>query len=227
MVLCVATLALASRDPLPRYRPLDANYRFVWSEDEAAVGAAAPTTGDAALHPNVANLLQLPDPVSALYREDISHAAVVEFFTQVAGNRAIAEAILFHAARRRVPIALVFAIVHTESRFDPTAVNANPTSVDRGLMQLNSRTFRELTSADFFDPDTNVFHGVDFLVWCLKHNDTVMNAVATYNAGLTRVRAGRIPASTRVYMRRVRTFQRATTARFKRSIAREFPGSSD
>lgn len=222
-MLFVATIALAAREPLPRYRPEDADYRFVWNDDSAAMGAAAPTTGGVPQHPNVANLLRSPDPVYALYREDISHAAVVDFFTQIAGDRMIAETILFHAARRRVPIGIVFAIVHTESRFDPTAVNANPTSIDRGLMQLNSRTFRDLTIDDFFDPETNVFHGVDYFVWCLTHNDTLMNAVATYNAGLTRVRAGRIPASTQVYMQRVQTFHRDTMERFVRYIERQFP----
>ena len=117
--------------PFGQVWPEDADYRFVWNDDAAAMGAAAPTAGGVPQHPNVANLLQSPDPVYALYREDVSHAAVVDFFTQVAGDRMIAEAILFHAARRRVPIGIVFAIVHTESRFDPTAVNANPTSIDR------------------------------------------------------------------------------------------------
>jgi hypothetical protein len=50
-----------------------------------------------------------------------------------------------------------------------------------------------------------------------------MQAVACYNAGLTRVRAGRTPQSTLIYVDRISQFREQLARRFRSYILREFP----
>lgn len=175
---------------------------------------------------NVQNLLETRDPILALYREDLTHRAVTEFFVTLAGREEIALPILYHADAVGISPSLVFAIAWAESRFLPEAVNRNATSIDRGVFQLNSRTFTDLSEDDFFHPDINSYHGVRYLEWCLDHTTSVDDAVAAYNGGLSRVRAGTIPASTQRYVIRVREYREQIEAEFRLFIAETFPGGS-
>ena len=175
---------------------------------------------------NVRNLLDGPNPILALYREDVTHDAVVNFFVRLAGSPDIAMPILYHAGRADISLSLVFSLAWVESRFSPVAVNQNATSTDRGLFQLNSLTFRDLTEEDFFHPDVNTYHGIEYLSWCLEHTDSELQAVACYNAGLTRVRAGRTPQSTLIYVERIARFRAQLERRFRDYMLREFPSST-
>ncbi len=204
----------------------------------AAGDAAAPMTFNydwnqqvrSALGPadyaNVLNLLDSEHPMLALYREDVTHQAVVDFFVDLTGSSDIALPILYHANREDLSLSLVFSLTWVESRYSPVAVNQNATSVDRGLFQLNSRTFRNLSEEDFFHPDINSYHGTKYLRWCMEQTSSEMQAVACYNAGLTRVRAGRTPASTLVYVDRISQFRAQLERRFRAYILREFPSHS-
>lgn len=162
----------------------------------------------------------------ALYREDVTHQAVVDFFVGLTGSEEIALPILYYANRENLSLSLVFALTWVESRYSPVAVNQNATSVDRGLFQLNSLTFRDLSEEDFFHPDVNARHGTQYLTWCMQHTDSDMEAVACYNAGLTRVRAGRTPQSTLIYVERIREFRSTIERRFRAHMMREFPSHS-
>lgn len=175
---------------------------------------------------NILNLLESENPILALYREDVTHQRVVDFFVQLTGSEDIALPVLYHADRAGISFSLVFALIWVESRFSPVAVNQNATSIDRGLFQLNSRTFRDLSNEDFFHIDVNTFHGIDYLVWCLQHTENEYQAVAVYNAGLTRVRAGRTPASTLVYVERIREYRAQLRRRFRQYILDEFPSGT-
>jgi hypothetical protein len=172
---------------------------------------------------NVRNLLESEQPILALYREDLTHQAVVDFFVRLTGSPETALPILYHAEQAGISLSLVFALAWVESRYSPIAVNQNATSTDRGLFQLNSRTFTELTEDDFFHPDINTYHGISYLEWCLEHTDSEMQAVAVYNAGLTRVRAGRTPASTLIYVDRISRFRATLEREFRAYILNEFP----
>lgn len=172
---------------------------------------------------NILNLLDGDQAMLALYREDITHRAVVNFFVDLTGDPATALPILYYADQAGISLSLVFSLAWVESRFSPVAVNQNATSIDRGLFQLNSLTFRDLSNDDFFDIDVNTYHGINYLQWCLQHTNSEYQAVAVYNAGLTRVRAGRTPASTLVYVERIREFRRALERRFRNHILNEFP----
>jgi soluble lytic murein transglycosylase-like protein len=81
--------------------------------------------------------------------------------------------------------ALVKAIIHAESQFDPKAVSPKGAV---GLMQLDPVTVRELGIADPFNPQHNIFGGVRYLRDLLDifEGDPKL-ALAAYNAGPTRV----------------------------------------
>lgn len=176
-----------------------------------------------ASYENVRNLLESEQPILALYREDLTHDAVVDFFVQLTEDPAIAMPILYHADRADLPLSLVFSMAFVESRFDREAINVNSSSIDRGVFQLNSLTFRDLTEEDFFDPDVNAYHGTEYLSWCFEQSSNPRVAVAIYNAGRYRVINGMTPASTKVYVRRIFTYREQLLQRFRRYIGRQFP----
>ncbi|MFO8042222.1 MAG: lytic transglycosylase domain-containing protein [Alkalispirochaeta sp.] len=195
------------------------HFNFSW--DTESIGPLSPKD-----YANVMNLLESDQPLLALYREDVTHQAVVDFFVELTGSEEIALPILYYANRENLSLSLVFSLVWVESRYSPVAVNHNATSIDRGLFQLNSRTFRDLSEEDFFHPDVNAQHGTQFLTWCMEHTSSDMQAVACYNAGLTRVRAGRTPQSTLIYVDRIGEFRAQLERRFRTYILREFPSRS-
>lgn len=195
--------------------------QFNFSWDTGPIGPLSPAD-----YANVLNLLESDRPMLALYREDVTHQAVVDFFVELTGSEEIAMPILYHANRENLSLSLVFALSWVESRYSPVAVNRNATSVDRGLFQLNSRTFRDLSEDDFFHPDVNARHGTEYLTWCMEHTNSDMEAVSCYNAGLTRVRAGRTPQSTLIYADRIKEFRSVIERRFRTYILREFPSHS-
>ncbi|MFP4329892.1 MAG: lytic transglycosylase domain-containing protein [Alkalispirochaetaceae bacterium] len=172
---------------------------------------------------NVGNLLESDTPMLSLYREDLTHDAVVRFFLDLTGDPEIAMPILYHADRADLPLSIVFSLAFVESRFSRTAVNQNPTSIDRGVFQLNSLTFRDLTEEDFFDPDISAFHGTEYLSWCFEQSPEPQVAVAIYNAGRFRVINGMTPASTKIYVQRVFAYREQLLERFRRYIGEEFP----
>jgi soluble lytic murein transglycosylase-like protein len=192
------------------------SFGFSWERSNLAAE-------DPATYANVLNLLDSDKPMLALYREDLTHDAVVRFFVDLTGSPEIALPILYHADRADISLSLVFSLSWVESRYAPGAINRNATSIDRGLFQLNSRTFVNLTEEDFFHPDTNTYHGIQYLAWCLEHTTSDWEAVAVYNAGLTRVRAGRTPQSTLIYVERIRQFRTSLDQQFRQYMVREFP----
>ncbi len=104
-----------------------------------------------------------------------------------------------------VDAALVRAIMHAESWFDPGAVSH---AGAEGLMQLMPATQQRFGVVDPFDPVDNISAGVAYLAELLqRYADDWELAVAAYNAGTGAVDAyGGIPPfpETRKYVRRVR-----------------------
>jgi len=130
------------------------------------------------------------DPGLALYRDPRSRAAVESFYLEVAGNARIASIILEQASAYDIPLPLAFALAWGESQFNVRAFNRNPQSVDRGLFQLNSRTFPRVRLEDFYDPEVNARLGLRHLRFCLNETDNELVALAIYNAGTLKVRKG-------------------------------------
>lgn len=101
--------------------------------------------------------------------------------------------------------ALIRAIIHAESWFNPEAVSRTGA---QGLMQLMPATQTRFGVADPFDPVESLTGGVAYLDWLLSEfkGDWEL-AVAAYNAGENAVRRhDGIPPfdETREYVRRVR-----------------------
>lgn len=120
------------------------------------------------------------------------------------------------AKKHNVPPALVAAIMHAESNFNPRAVS--PVGA-RGLMQINGITQRHLGVRNVFDPHQNVHAGAKYLRELLNMNRGNMRlAIASYNAGPGAVRKYRgIPPykETRKYVVRVMKFYRT----YKRTLS--------
>jgi hypothetical protein len=143
------------------------------------------------------------DPVAPLYRDKSTQEACLDFFSALTGSAPIAKAILDNAARFHVPVSLAFALAFEESRFQVDAINRNGGSIDRGLFQLNSRSFRELKIADFYDPEINSRYGLAHLHYCLAASGNEVTALAMYNAGRSSVDNGVTPRKTLDYVSRI------------------------
>ncbi len=150
-----------------------------------------------------------------LYRQSFSRGAVEKFYSCIARNKDVALAILSEADKNDIPLSLAFALAYTESRYNPEAVNNNVnTSIDRGLFQLNSNSFPELTEADFFDPYISAKYGMSHLKFCLSSAGNEVSALAMYNAGTGRVRSNKTPQSTLNYVGKIMTYQKMLESLF-------------
>lgn len=99
------------------------------------------------------------------------------------------ELVAQYAAENQLPESLVYAVIHTESRFDETAVSS---AGAKGLMQLTDSTYAWVsgkleepipTAEDVFTPSANIRCGTEVLQILYKqfgHTETVL---AAYNAG--------------------------------------------
>jgi soluble lytic murein transglycosylase-like protein len=100
--------------------------------------------------------------------------------------------------------ALVVAVSWQESRFKATAAGVNRnSSIDRGLMQLNSSTFSGLSEEDFYNPYLNADHGTSYLRQVLDLSGNTVTALAMYNAGPGRVGSLGAPRMTLEYVDRI------------------------
>lgn len=177
------------------------------------------------VYPNIENFLEGSSPALSLYREEVTRDSVVEFFVEETGDEEIALPILYYADKLNIPLTLAFSLAWVESRYAVDAVNFNSSSVDRGIFQLNSKTFRNLGEEDFFTPEVNAFHGLKYLEFCITYGDTDAQALAIYNAGLSRVRNGNTPPTTLVYVDRILTRRAQLVERFESFILTHFPPS--
>lgn len=100
------------------------------------------------------------------------------------------EDVLAQSAAQGVPPELVFAVIRTESGFNPDARS----SVEaRGLMQITKDTFEwaqyrlkeqdELHFNDLFRSDLNIRYGTSILQLLLEEFETEENALCAYHAG--------------------------------------------
>ena len=110
-----------------------------------------------------------------------------------ARNPAEFEPIISSCSRQYgVDSALVKAVIHAESGYNPNAVSPKGA---RGLMQLMPKTAQGLKVNDSLDPSDNIRGGVRYLRFLLdtfKGNESL--ALAAYNSGLSKVaKYGGIP----------------------------------
>lgn len=119
-------------------------------------------------------------------------------------NNSTYDALILQSANRHgVDPALVKAIMHTESSFNPHAVS--PVGA-QGLMQLMPGTARDMGVYNAFDPAQNIEGGVKYIAWLSQRFSNRDHIIAAYNAGHANVRRyGGIPPfkETRNYVRKV------------------------
>ncbi|WP_369939309.1 lytic transglycosylase domain-containing protein [Xanthomonas medicagonis] len=100
--------------------------------------------------------------------------------------------------------AVVRAIIHAESAYNPMALSR---AGAQGLMQLMPPTARRFGVSDSFDAAQNIRGGVQYLAWLLKRfNGNLTLAAAGYNAGEGAVdKHGGVPpySETQRYVQRV------------------------
>ncbi len=126
-------------------------------------------------------------------------------FGSVRLNTTAFQAEIAAAAREfGVEEAIVRAVIHAESAYNPTAVSR---AGAQGLMQLMPPTARRFGVTDSYDAAQNIRGGVQYLSWLLKRfNGNLTLAAAGYNAGEGAVdRHGGVPpySETQYYVKRV------------------------
>lgn len=93
-----------------------------------------------------------------------------------------------------LPPSLIYAVIHTESKFDPTATSA---AGAKGLMQITDDTHRwackrggvdASTSKKLYESDTNIRVGCYVLALLYEQFYETETVLAAYNAGQGRVR---------------------------------------
>lgn len=91
----------------------------------------------------------------------------------------------------KVDKALIYAVIRTESSFNPDAVSSIGA---RGLMQITESTFEwaqmrlggdfaDDSYDDLFDPETNIKYGTFLLSAFIKEFGSIDNALCAYHAG--------------------------------------------
>ena len=166
---------------------------------------------------------RLPDTILEYYRNPEFNEWVIDFFSNISLNSEIANAILSNADFYNVSPALAFALCWEESNFNPNAVNrANRDgSVDRGLFQLNNRSFPNLEIPAFYDIEKNAHNGISHLRHCLNSGGTEVSALAMYNAGTGRVRSTGAPHVTLNYVSRILENRQKIESYFHSKLIRE------
>ena len=114
-----------------------------------------------------------------------------------------------------------FSLAFAESSYNPNAVNSNETSIDRGLFQLNSKSFPELTESDFFNPETNAKHGLAYLAKSIERGGNEIVGLAMYNAGSGRVTGKGTPKMTLDYISKIINYKDEIDAFIMDSIVTE------
>lgn len=122
-------------------------------------------------------------PAAELHRTSV-HPAYIDHLSNIHMDE-IRSIIQDKASQYQVDPALVMAVVHTESSFDPHAVSS---AGAKGLMQLMDGTAAGLGVSNPFDPVENIDGGVRYLASLLNRYDgQTRTALAAYNAGPGRI----------------------------------------
>lgn len=129
------------------------------------------------------------------------------------------------ALRYRIPPALVRAIMHTESNFNPNALSHKGAS---GLMQLMPATATDMYVKDIFNERDNIEGGVRYLrVLANMFDGDMVKMVAAYNAGPEAVKryGGKVPPTKKRRGTCARCSSSTTTTRSARRPSRAAPAS--
>lgn len=153
-------------------------------------------------------LSQTEDLGLYLYRNPLTKNHIVSYFDQLTGSSKITDIILRNASKNNISVSLAFSLAFVESSYNPNAVNRNTSSIDRGLFQLNSKSFPDLAEADFFDPEINAKYGLVYLAKSIKKGGNEIVGLAMYNAGSGRVTGSGTPKMTLDYISKILDYKK-------------------
>ncbi|MCP5059783.1 MAG: lytic transglycosylase domain-containing protein [bacterium] len=160
------------------------------------------------------------DPTDARYRSfELPNSYKAAPRTKKASRRPVRtfdRVIRTHSLEQGIPPALVKAVIHAESAFDPQAVSPKGAM---GLMQLMPDTAKMLGVLQPFQAEDNIDGGVRYLARLHDRYGSWTHTLAAYNAGPTAVDRHRgVPpyAETREYVRRVLSYYRRYHGDFSR-----------
>lgn len=163
-----------------------------------------------------------------LYRALPTRTAVEWFYTNITGDMDVALAILREADKNNIPLSLAFSLAYTESRYKPRALNKNTNaSIDRGVFQLNNKSFPALVEADFYDPYVSAKYGLSHLRFCLDTAGNEVSALAMYNAGTNRVRNNGTPQTTLNYISKIQTYRQGLDNLFMSEVVAVYTRTGD
>lgn len=181
---------------------------------------------DSGLKAEIAEPFPVGDKTLALYRNAQSRPAVEWFFSRVTASREIAQAILEFADENDISPGLAFAVAYVESRYKSSAKNVNENlTIDRGLFQLNSATFTNLSEEEFYNPRVSARYGLSHLRYCIDVAGNEITGLAIYNAGASRVKNNSTPQRTLNYVAKVTNYRNRLESQFAGEIIAFYSGS--
>jgi len=157
----------------------------------------------ASCQPQVVPVRKAETALLTLYRDEQLRPVVVDYYASLTGDRSVALAILEACDDLGINPSLGFSLAWNESKFNPRAVNDNGNTVDRGLFQLNSRTFPRLDKRTVFDPKLNAIRGLRFYKTALARLGSEEKALGYYNSGIGMVSDRALPRSTQAYVKKI------------------------
>lgn len=146
-----------------------------------------------------------PNSIVTLMEDKPFYDRVIKYLEDEIGDRSIATWLADYCMYYEVNPFLAVSLMRVESEYTDRAIsrpNQNGTR-DYGLFQLNSSVYRRLTVRELLNPKNNIRLGVSHLAKDLKSQPSVVQALYAYNAGPSRVREGKIPATTLSYANKI------------------------
>lgn len=169
----IASQAVASGTNVYQYT--DQNGRMYLTNIQKNTGGAEKFTQVSVTHYADTKLHSNPAQIPVTYNPTTASTP-----SRSANRNAYDHLIRSAAARHGVDPALVKAVVHTESAFNPSA--RSPVGA-MGLMQLMPGTARDMGVSNAWDPAQNIEGGVKYLAWLKRQFSNLDYVIAAYNAG--------------------------------------------
>jgi soluble lytic murein transglycosylase-like protein len=163
--------------------------------------------------------LDARDAITPYLQDEGTRKDAAQFFASLVHSETIADTVLENAGKNGIRPSLAFALAFEESRFKANAVHDNGDSIDRGLFQLNSKSFPKLSETQVFDPEVNARYGLAHLRFCLDEGGNEVAGLAMYNAGNGRVGRGATPRKTLDYVYRVLAYESNIVDLFSARVA--------
>lgn len=165
-------------------------------------------------------------------RENINNIILInkEFFIEeyinyFDGNKNI-RIIMEEALKQNVPVNLAIALAFGESSLNERVYNQNERSIDRGLFQLNNKSYPFLTKDQFYDPIVNTKYGIAHLKEEFRKTGSYEVSLVNYNCGnINRINVGTFEHVVRILNKEKELNEMLVTLYEKFEWSKEFKNS--